>query len=64
MTDAVFGQITAIFTFGGLLGSVMTGGVMNRWGRKGAIKLSAILTGLGSALFAISASVNAMLFAR
>ncbi|KDQ15044.1 hypothetical protein BOTBODRAFT_32044 [Botryobasidium botryosum FD-172 SS1] len=64
MSDAVFGQITAIFTLGGFLGSTVAGSAMGRYGRKGALKLSAALLAVGSAIFAASASVAGMLIAR
>ncbi|THH31750.1 hypothetical protein EUX98_g2430 [Antrodiella citrinella] len=38
MTDARFSVVTAVYTIGGLLGSLVANVIMDRYGRKGAIK--------------------------
>lgn len=58
MSDLTFSFITAIFTVGGLSGSLCANVIMDKWGRKGATKASGVLIGMGSLMMAISSSVG------
>jgi len=58
MSELVFSTITAVFTIGGLAGSLIANIVMDRHGRKGATCFSAILTSIGAGVMSISASAS------
>lgn len=58
MSDLTFSVITAIFTVGGLMGSLVANLVMDGWGRKGAARLSAILISGGAGIMGVSGSVG------
>ncbi|KAF7295255.1 25S rRNA adenine-N(1) methyltransferase [Mycena indigotica] len=64
MSDFVFSSVTAIFTAGGLVGSLVANYFMERSGRKGASRMSAIFVAVGSALMGISTSVGTLAFGR
>lgn len=64
MSDATFSVVTSIFTVGGLCGSISANVAMDRWGRKGAVRLSAVGTALGAALMGVSSAVWALLIGR
>jgi MFS transporter, SP family, solute carrier family 2 (facilitated glucose transporter), member 3 len=64
MSDATFSVVTAMFTVGGFFGSLFSNIVMDRYGRKGASRLSAALTATGAALFGLSASVGPLILGR
>ncbi|KAI0736559.1 general substrate transporter [Fomitopsis betulina] len=64
MTDATFSVVTSVYTVGGLLGSLGANLVMDRWGRKGAVRTSAILTGVGAALMGVSAGLASLIIGR
>lgn len=64
MSDATFSVVTSIFTVGGLCGSVSANVAMDKWGRKGAIRLSAVATALGAGFMGIAGSVGALLLGR
>jgi len=64
MSDFIFSFVTAIFTVGGLAGSLVANLIMDRWGRKGASKICAVLMAGGSGLFGISGSVISLLLGR
>lgn len=64
MSDFTFSIVTAIFTVGGLTGSLMANLVMDRWGRKGATRISAVLISAGAGLMGISSSVSLLGFGR
>lgn len=64
MSDAAFSVVTSIFTVGGLLGSMSANLAMDRWGRRGATRLSALATVVGSLLMSVSSSVGALLIGR
>lgn len=64
MSDFIFSFVTAIFTVGGLAGSLVANLIMDRWGRKGASKICAVLMAGGSGLFGISGSVVFLLLGR
>ncbi|KAG6820801.1 hypothetical protein H0H93_011566, partial [Arthromyces matolae] len=58
MSELTFSVITAIFTVGGLTGSLVANLVMDKWGRKGATIISALLTAVGAGLMGIGTSVG------
>ena len=64
MSDATFSVVTSIYTVGGLIGSMSANVAMDRWGRRGASRLSAVMTALGALLMAVSSSVAALLVGR
>jgi MFS family permease len=64
MSDVTFSAVTAVFTLGGLLGSLSANVLMDRYGRKGAARASALFVALGTALMGVSASVSALGFGR
>ncbi|KXN90498.1 hypothetical protein AN958_04170 [Leucoagaricus sp. SymC.cos] len=64
MSDFVFSFVTAIFTVGGLLGSLVANVVMDQYGRRGASKVTALLLAVGAGLMSISSSVTSLSFGR
>ncbi|KAG6878793.1 hypothetical protein C0993_008092 [Termitomyces sp. T159_Od127] len=64
MSELTFSVITAIFTIGGLAGSLIANLVMDCWGRKGATIISALLTSVGAGLMGVSTSVGILGFGR
>ncbi|KAJ7093162.1 general substrate transporter [Mycena epipterygia] len=58
MSDFKFSVVTAVFTVGGLAGSLVSNLVMDRWGRKGAARASSLLVAVGAGLMCVSASVG------
>ncbi|KAG6832729.1 hypothetical protein H0H92_012301 [Tricholoma furcatifolium] len=64
MSEFTFSVITAIFTVGGLAGSLIANVVMDHWGRKGASVISALCTSLGAGLMGLSTSVGLLGFGR
>jgi len=64
MSDATFSVVTSMFTVGGFFGSLFANIVMDRYGRKGASRLSAVLTAVGAALFGLSSSVGPLILGR
>ncbi|KAI0085424.1 general substrate transporter [Irpex rosettiformis] len=64
MSDATFSVVTAVYTVGGLLGSLVANVVMDRWGRRGAVRASAIMFAIGSGIMGISASLGPLIFGR
>lgn len=64
MSNFVFSFVTAIFTVGGLAGSLVANIVMDNRGRKGAAKFTAALLAVGSGLMGISSSVASLSFGR
>ncbi|KAG6897849.1 hypothetical protein C0992_010337 [Termitomyces sp. T32_za158] len=64
MSELTFSVITAIFTVGGLAGSLIANIVMDYWGRKGATTISALLTSVGAGLMGVSSSVGILGFGR
>jgi hypothetical protein len=64
MSDFTFSVVTSVFTVGGLMGSMVASLAMERWGRKGASKISAFLTACGAAIMGLSTSVYALGFGR
>ncbi|KAF7440921.1 hypothetical protein PC9H_001270 [Pleurotus ostreatus] len=64
MDDFTFSAVTAVFTIGGLLGSVVANLVTDKYGRKGATRASALLAALGTAFMTVAGSVGIMAFGR
>ena len=64
MTDSTFSLVTSIFTIGGLAGSLFANLVMDKWGRRGAHRTSAILIASGTAFMGLSNSVYPLLIGR
>ncbi|KIP10323.1 hypothetical protein PHLGIDRAFT_65930 [Phlebiopsis gigantea 11061_1 CR5-6] len=64
MSDATFSVVTSVYTIGGLLGSLVANVVMDRWGRKGAVRASSAMYVLGAALMAVSGSLLPLIIGR
>ena len=64
MSDATFSVVTSVYTVGGFLGSFFANVVMDRWGRKGAVRVSAVMVVVGSAIMGISASLTPLIIGR
>ncbi|KAG1858457.1 general substrate transporter [Suillus subalutaceus] len=64
MSDATFSVVTSMYTLGGFFGSLSANIVMDHYGRKGASRLSAVLTAAGSTLFGLSSSVGPLILGR
>ncbi|KAF7311635.1 25S rRNA adenine-N(1) methyltransferase [Mycena kentingensis (nom. inval.)] len=64
MSEAVFGLVTAVFTVGGLAGSLVASMIMDNFGRRGTARVTAILIAVGSGLMGFSHSVAVLGFGR
>lgn len=64
MSDATFSLVTSLFTVGGLLGSLSANLVMDRYGRKGASRFSALFNIAGAAISGLAPSVAPMALGR
>ncbi len=64
MSDATFSVVTSVYTVGGFLGSFFANVVMDRWGRKGAVRASSLMVILGSGVMGISASLGPLIIGR
>ena len=64
MSDATFSVLTSVYTVGGLLGSIGANLVMDRWGRKGAILLSAFIMAVGAGFMGVAASLSPLILGR
>lgn len=64
MTDAQFSALTSVFSVGGLIGSAGANVVIDSRGRRGALRISAILTALGALLMAIASGYAPLLIGR
>ena len=64
MTDVTFSLVSSIFTVGGLAGSLFANLVMDKWGRRGTHRISAILMATGTAFMGLSNSVSPLLIGR
>lgn len=64
MSDATFSVVTSVYTVGGLLGSLCANVIMDRWGRKGAVRASSVMVMLGSGVMGIAASLFPLMFGR
>ncbi|KAJ6500428.1 general substrate transporter [Mycena sanguinolenta] len=58
MSDFTFSVVTAVFTVGGLAGSLVANLIMDRWGRRGAARFSSLLVAIGAGLMTVSTSVS------
>ncbi|TFK46028.1 general substrate transporter [Heliocybe sulcata] len=64
MTDATFSVVTSVFTVGGLLGSMGANIIMDKRGRKDAVRASSLMTAAGTSIMALSSSVYPLAFGR
>lgn len=64
MSDATFSLVTSLFTVGGLFGSLSANLVMDRYGRKGASRFSAVFNTAGAVISALAPSVAPMALGR
>lgn len=64
LTDAAFSVVTAIFTVGGLSGSLVANIFSEKWGRRGASRISALFFLVGSCIMGLASSYTALLFGR
>jgi hypothetical protein len=64
MTDAQFSALTSVFSVGGLIGSAGANVVMDSRGRRGALRISAILTALGALLMTVASGYTALVIGR
>lgn len=64
MSDVTFSFVTAIYTVGGLAGSLFANLIMDKWGRQGAHRICAFLIAFGSAIMGLSNSVFLLLVGR
>ena len=61
MSDATFSVLTSVYTVGGLLGSIGANVVMDKWGRKGAVLVSAFIMAVGAGFMAVAASLSPLI---
>ncbi|KAF8644121.1 hypothetical protein AX16_008650 [Volvariella volvacea WC 439] len=64
MSDFLFSVVTAVFTIGGLIGSLSANVLMEGNGRKGAIKASSAFMALGAGIMGVGPSVSVLAFGR
>ncbi|KAJ2931427.1 hypothetical protein H1R20_g5723, partial [Candolleomyces eurysporus] len=64
MSDVTFSLVTSVFTIGGLAGSSIANLITDARGRKGALRVCAILMTLGAALMGVSGSVLLLMVGR
>ena len=64
MSDGTFSVVTAVYTVGGLLGSMFANVIMDRWGRKGACTISSVAIILGSGIMGVAASLSPLMLGR
>ena len=64
MSDVTFSILTSIFTVGGLAGSLVANLVMDRWGRRGANQICAVIFGIGAAFMGVTNSLFLLLLGR
>jgi len=64
MSNFVFSFVTAIFTVGGLVGSLIANMLIDSYGRKGASRTTALLVAIGAGFMGVSGSVAALSFGR
>lgn len=64
MSDLTFSLLTAIFTIGGLAGSLVANLVMDSSGRRGSNRICAIFMAVGTALMGLSNSLILLLLGR
>jgi SP family facilitated glucose transporter-like MFS transporter 3 len=64
MSDNTFSVVTAVFTVGGLLGSIAASKAIDIFGRKGACRISALFTTIGGGILFASGSVSGLVLGR
>jgi MFS transporter, SP family, solute carrier family 2 (facilitated glucose transporter), member 3 len=64
MSDATFSVVTAVFTIGGLLGSMGANVLIERRGRRSAVRAAALLNLLGAGLMTAASTVSALIGGR
>ncbi|KAJ3482500.1 hypothetical protein NLI96_g6940 [Meripilus lineatus] len=64
MSDATFSILTSVYTIGGLLGSLFANVIMDRWGRKGAVRASAITVVGGAGMMGVAGSLTPLVIGR
>lgn len=64
MSQFAFSFLTAVFTIGGLVGSIAASSVMDSSGRRGTHRLCAILVAVGTAFMGLGTSFFPLLFGR
>ncbi|KAF9557679.1 general substrate transporter [Agrocybe pediades] len=64
MSDFSFSLLTAIFTVGGLAGSLVANQVMDRWGRRGTNRICTLFVAFGTVLMGLSGSLFFLLLGR
>lgn len=64
MTDAQFAALTSVFSIGGLVGSAGANVVMDSRGRRGALRISAVLTALGALSMTIASGYAPLVIGR
>lgn len=64
MTDAQFSALTSVYSVGGLIGSAGANVVMDSRGRRGALRVGAVLTALGASLMAIASGYTPLVIGR
>jgi len=64
MSNFVFSFVTAIFTVGGLVGSLTANMLIDRYGRKGASRAAALLVAAGAGFMGVSESIAFLSFGR
>ena len=64
MSDATFSVVTAVYTLGGLLGSLTANVIMDRFGRKEAVQISSLLYALGAAAMGLSPALSSFIVGR
>ena len=64
MSNFVFSFVTAIFTVGGLVGSLIANMLIDSYGRKGASRTTVLLVAIGAGFMGVSESVATLSFGR
>ncbi|KAG9318338.1 general substrate transporter [Chiua virens] len=64
MSDAAFSLVTSLFTVGGFIGSLSANIAMDRYGRKGATRISALFNAAGATISGLAASIASMALGR
>lgn len=64
MNDAQFSTVTALFTFGGLLGSLAGESLTSRRGRRGALVIDAIITAVGAFFITFGPNIPTLALGR
>ncbi|KAL1732920.1 general substrate transporter [Schizophyllum commune] len=64
MDDFTFSVVTSVFTVGGLIGSIGSNVISDKWGRKGASRTSSLFVAVGAGLMAASNSISMLAIGR